>query len=206
MVGYGLKRGERLVRESPDIAIKEDLFTLFLTDRRLIFGHAKRKNTFDIDFKDLADVEFYETEAGEPLFVISVRGKKKKGIDEIKRIIMVFSAQAGPSRSDEAEVLFSHIHAIARKNRNMAEALVHRKNHTYEDLVPGEHRCTRCGREYREGTPFCTRCGVKIVPPAKKDQKAFSLFSFKKTEPKKPGPATTDTTTQESATCAMAAS
>ena len=78
MAGYGLKRGERLIRESPDIVIKENLFTLFLTDRRLIFGHANRKNNFDIGFQDLADMEFYETEAGEPLFVISVQGKKRK--------------------------------------------------------------------------------------------------------------------------------
>ncbi len=194
MAGYGLKRGERLIRESPDIVIKENLFTLFLTDRRLIFGHANRKNNFDIGFQDLADMEFYETEAGEPLFVISVRGKKKKGTDDIKRIVVVFSGQAGLPRSDEAEMVFSYIHAIARKNQKMSEAGVHRKNRTYEDLLPGEHRCTRCGREYREGTPFCTRCGVKIVSPVKKDQKTFILFSFKKAEPKRSEHATTDIT------------
>ena len=193
MAEYGLKRGERLIRESPDIVIKENLFTLFLTDRRLIFGHANRKNNFDIGFQDLADVEFYETEAGEPLFVISVRGKIKKGIHEMKRIIIVFSAQAGLPRDDEAEVLFSYIHAIARKNQDAAETGVHRKTQTYEDLLPGEHQCTVCGREYREGTPFCTRCGAKIVPPLKNDHKAFTLFSFKKPEPKGLEPDVTST-------------
>ncbi|HVP93622.1 MAG TPA: zinc ribbon domain-containing protein [Methanoregulaceae archaeon] len=183
MVEYGLKRGERLIRETPDIVIKENQFTLFLTDRRLIFGHVNRKNNFDIDFKDLADIEFYETEAGEPLFVVSVRGRKTKGVAEIKKIIMVFSGQSGDPRSDEAEIMFSYIHAIARKNQKMSDEGVHRKKQTYDDLLPGKHQCSVCGNEYREGTPFCTYCGAKITPPIKKEQNKFALFSFKKPEP-----------------------
>jgi hypothetical protein len=175
MVASGLGRGEHLVRESPEIIIGDYQFTLYLTDRRLLFGHETKRRSFAIDRKDLTDAEFFETETGEPLFVISFRGKKKgKSGDGTAQVIMVFSGQSGLPRTDEAEVLFSYIHAIARQNQRISEGRMKRRRRR-ENLSPGEQTCL-CGNKLYEGTSFCTYCGNKIVLPEKLTRNAFSLF------------------------------
>lgn len=177
MVGPGMGWGERLVRESPDIIIGENQFILYLTDQRLLFKHEKKRKSFAIDRKNLVDVEFFETEAGEPLFVISFRGKKKgRSGDGSEQAIVVFSERSGLPRGDEAEVLFSYLHAIARKNQNFSERRV-KKRRKNDNLSPGEHQCS-CGNTFQEGTSFCTFCGTKIVLPKKNDMNAFPLFSL----------------------------
>jgi len=197
MVGPDLERGEHLIRESPEITIKDIQFTLYLTDRRLLFWHAARKNRFGISRKDLIDVEFYETEAGEPLFVITCRGRKKiKGGDGTEQVIMVFSGQSGLPRVDEAEAMFSFIHAIARQNQRIVERRAKKKGSQSDNLVPGEQQCP-CGKKFREGTSFCTFCGSKIVRPEREEKSAFSFFSFGGTKkpvaiPDKPVPPTED--------------
>ena len=182
MVGPGLERGEHLIRESPEITIREIQFTLYLTDRRLLFWHAAKKNRFGISRKDLVDVEFYETEAGEPLFVITYRGRKKiRGGDGREQVIMIFSGQSGLPRSDEAEVLFSFIHAIARQNQRISEGRAKKKGRTTDDLLPDGQHCS-CGKKFTDDTSFCTFCGTRIVRPVKKDRNKSPLFSFGSTK------------------------
>lgn len=184
MLVPGLKWGERLVRESPDIVIGENQFTLYLTNRRLLFWHAAKRKSFWIDRNDLRDVEFFQTESGEPLFVISFRGKKKgKSNDGTEKAIIVFSERSGPPRGDEAEMLFSYIHAIARQNLRISEGSARKKRRVSGDFLPDGQHCS-CGKKFLEGTVFCTFCGKKIVLPGKKDRNAFSLFSLGSTKKK----------------------
>ena len=103
MIRPSLPYGEKEIRESYDILVKDTEFNLFLTNKRLILLNDAKKMNLEIRLKDIVGSGFWEAENGDPVIALHVMRENK----EARQLLMQFPQNAEDDRKDETKYSLS---------------------------------------------------------------------------------------------------
>jgi hypothetical protein len=158
MIRPELPYGEKEIRESYDIFVKDTEFNLFLTNRRLILKNDAKKINLEIRLKDIAGSGLWEAENGDPMIAVHVIRERK----ETRMLLMQFSQNNEDNRKDETDSIYSYIRASSRNNESVDPAgqFFQDKNGLQDGLQqPVLVKCKQCKKQVSGNANYCIHCG-----------------------------------------------
>ena len=164
MIRPVLPYGEKEIRESYEIIVKDTTFNLFLTNKRLILLNDEKKMNLEIRLKDIVGSGFWEAENGDPVIALHVMRVNK----EARQLLMQFPQSAEDDRKDETEYLYHYIHASYSSGKREGDP----SEQLFTDGIEGQDKsqlpvlvkCKSCKKQVRKNANYCIYCGKQYVP------------------------------------------
>jgi hypothetical protein len=178
MIRPALLYGEKEIRVSYDILVKDTEFNLFLTNKRLILLNDTKKMNLEIRLKDIVGSGFWEAENGDPIIALHVMRVNK----EARQLLMQFPQNVEDDRKDETEFLYHYIHASysSGKIEGDPSELLFTDGDEGQD---GSHRpalvkCKHCKKQVRKNANYCIYCGKQYIPSAAEPSPGKGFLSW----------------------------
>jgi DNA-directed RNA polymerase subunit RPC12/RpoP len=154
---------EITILESKGILIKDQMYHVVLTDRRIIltsfFDHKPRS----INLPDVQKTEVAINDYGDPIIIVfapSVAG-------EIKKVILHFSKKNFTDPRQVSSLWSSEINKMIQRIVPVSPDITPKVS---PDITPKKGSpipafCLTCGTKFVDGSVFCNKCGSKIIYP-----------------------------------------
>ena len=163
---------EITILESKGILIKDQMYHVVLTDRRIIltsfFDHKPRS----INLPDVQKTELAINDYGDPIIIVfapSVAG-------EIKKVILHFSKKNFTDPQMVSSLWSSEINKMIQRIVPVSPDITPKVSpgitpKVSPDITPKKGSpipafCIKCGTKFVDGSVFCNKCGSKIIYPA----------------------------------------
>jgi hypothetical protein len=162
MIRPELPYGEKEIRESYDIFVKDTEFNLFLTNRRLILLNDAKKINLEIRLKDIVGSGLWMAENGDLMIAVHVIRERK----ETRMLLMQFSQSIEDNRKDETDAIYSYIRASSRNNEcgaDPAGQFFQDKNGLQDgSQQPVLVKCKHCKKQVPANANYCIHCGKQF--------------------------------------------
>jgi len=154
---------EITILESKGILIKDQMYHVVLTDRRIIltsfFDHKPRS----INLPDVQKTELAINDYGDPIIIVfapSVAG-------EIKKVILHFSKKNFTDPRQVSSLWSSEINKMIQRIVPVSPDIPPKvpPDITPKKGSPTPAFCIKCGTKFVDGSVFCNKCGSKIIYP-----------------------------------------